>query len=201
LEIKTEVVGIAPTSGCTFAMAGKNAVTLWTVQPLETWKKLQKALVLRVEPERIDLDFLPAYDWLRNELSLRIDGYSGGYPWWAYYRPWPRQRRKRGIEQMCLQLAVPRERVAFHNSSAWLMVMGRFYVALDDEEDRRITKRGEVAGYPLPADLAADIEASWSRVFDVEALGRSDVLKLGDIHANFEELRLEDVVEAKRGQW
>jgi hypothetical protein len=180
----------------------KDNVTLWTVQPVETWEALQKASVLRVEPERVLKDVRWAYDWLRGELSRRIPGYEGGYPWWAHYRPWPRQRRRRGVEQVCLKLAVSRERVAFHNSSAWLMVMSGFFVALDEEEDQRMTEREDAAGYPLPANLASAFEESWRRMFDLEALSRSELCwKLGDIHANFEELRLEDVVEAKVGLW
>jgi len=67
-----------------------------------------------VDLEQVDQDFLPAYDWLRGELSRRIQGYSGEYPWWAYYRPWPRQRLKSGCEQVRLRLSLPRERVALH---------------------------------------------------------------------------------------
>jgi hypothetical protein len=110
-------------------MTSKDRITLWTVQPVEIWQALHRESALRVDPERVDQDFRRAYDWLRGELSQRIDGYRGGYPWWAYYRTSPRQRPKAGCEQVRLKLSVPRERVELHEASAWLCVMNDWFVA------------------------------------------------------------------------
>ena len=76
-----------------------------------------------------------------------------------------------------------------------------WHVPLDREEGERILEWDDAAGCPRPADLERDIKASWVRMFELDDLYRSDLWKPAEVHANFEELRLDDVVEAKVRLW
>lgn len=44
-------------------------MTLWKIEPIEVWRKLQGEGVLRARLEHVDADFRSAYEWLRPQMT------------------------------------------------------------------------------------------------------------------------------------
>lgn len=70
--------------------SGPGTIRLWTLQPLEVWERLRHEDVLTVDPGHPGFclegepTFREPYDWMREQMASRIEGFSGHYPWWAY---------------------------------------------------------------------------------------------------------------------
>jgi len=65
----------------------ESGTKLVTVQPAAVWERLRREKCLFVDPARPDFygrRYLTAYDWLREQMHQRLDGYGGHYPWWAW---------------------------------------------------------------------------------------------------------------------
>jgi hypothetical protein len=111
-------------------------VRLWTLQPILVWEELRQHGILYVEPIRIPEmtgDEWEPYDWLREQMALRVPGYGGRYPWWGYdYKLDLRTQRyasgNPGERYVRLELAVPQQQVLFSAYGAWHCVLNRWYL-------------------------------------------------------------------------
>jgi hypothetical protein len=151
-------------------------------------------------------DFLPLYDWMREQMAGRLAGYQGHYPWWAWSRPKPDLRRwysrcyPTGTPCVRLELAIPRERVLLSNESTWIVVLNRWYLALTGTEDEQweaelAAQNLDPLASSLPEPWHSRRLASWERIFDLEALAAGGSWSTDRVQATFERLELADVVE------
>lgn len=182
---------------------------LWTIQPLEVWTQLRASGELRVEPERLRNQYVPAqYRWLQRRLGWQ------SLPWWAYCaKPDLRRHRwgaglRQGKEQhVRLELEVS-DAVTFP-IWAWDTVYAGGYLALSLEEKIAWEKRLEAIPeledvWPLPEPLRAELEASWERILLElpstclwRGSGASMLENTTDLEAVYEVLSFSDVRHAR----
>ena len=175
-------------------------ITLWTIQAPEAWERCRRTGRLVPDGRRGWRHFRPAYRWLREQARSRLPGYAGGPLLWAWLRK-PDLRRRQfspGRPGVRFEFAVPRERVLCSDFSAWHCVLNLDYLALseaeDDAWDRRLAERG-LDWRHLPPAERRELEKSWERIFDLEALDASDWTgPVTHVQAVLELIRLEEVV-------
>jgi hypothetical protein len=189
---------------------------LWTIQPNQVWERLQREKTLLVDPshpafqERISDDgfWLPAYNWLREQMARRIPGYEGNYPWWAYdykldlrgYRYYTHPPNERWVR---MELEIPSEKILLSAYGAWHYVLNRWYLPYATDPDdyeregdawERETKAHGIDTLrntpPFPEPWESRMRASWERIFDVD-----DLRATNTIQATFERLELAEVVK------
>lgn len=125
------------------------------------------------------------YEWLRERLADRLEGYTGRLPWWFYCRkPDLRKINQRADSQVRIEVVVPPARVCVMQSWAWHIVRTQGYFPLTLSEDsawrramREVDPEEEV--WPLPAPWRQRLEASWERVFSPD-IPRSEPAFLWD---------------------
>lgn len=185
---------------------------LWTIKPIEVWKRLQQEKTLLVDPMHPDFlekdeHLLAAYEWMREQMTRRLPNYEGNHPWWAYdYKLDLRAHRfhtyppnERGVR---MELEIPQEKILLSAYGAWHCVLSRWYLpyATDPEDYEREgdawnaeAKAHGVDTYqnsvPLPEPWESRMRASWERIFDVD-----DLRETNTIQATFERLELAEVV-------
>jgi hypothetical protein len=138
---------------------------LFTIQSSDVWERLQVEKVMLADPflgDHIDRHwpkshnrtvgesaFYAAYDWMRQQMAKRIEGYQGGWPWWAWHT-WatldgkpvhcPDLRRERfncalGDIQIRIELEVPDEKVLTSCFDGWHCVLNQWFLCHTEEED------------------------------------------------------------------
>lgn len=182
----------------------RERIRVWTIQPLQVLKRLEKEKVLYANAAQVPAEFRQAYDWMRGQMQRRIPGYGNHYLWWGWYSPRPDLRQSahlpRGTRGVRLELALAPSQVLLSDFDAWHVVLNHGYLALSEEEDEAWYQRFEAAvsdrlAWPPPEPWYSEILHSWERVFDLHALAASDYWDVGTRHiqATFETLRLADV--------
>jgi hypothetical protein len=180
-------------------------VRLWSIQEPTVWDCLQRDGVLSVDPNCIDPSYLPAYDWLRDQMAGRVPGYTGCYPWWAWHQPkpdlrsWPGRSHYPGGLSVRLELAVPTERVLLSDYMAWHAVLNHHFLGLTDGEgeawDAELAMCGIDQYLPtLPDPWNGWMRRSWERIFDLDALAAGGSWSAESVQATFERLELAHVV-------
>jgi len=191
---------------------GPDTIRLWTIQPPHIWNALQEQGWLLVDPNHSEFadhrdDFPDAYEWMRVQMAQRIPGYAGYYPWWAYQhfldlRFYRWHTAPHGQRLMRLELAVPEKQVILSAYGAWHSVLGGEYlpeaVAWEDAEQELNAWQEARTHQNLNRDerdprcdpWKTQMQASWERIFDVEARRPTET-----IQATFECLKLAEVVK------
>ena len=174
---------------------------LWTIQPIEVWRELQKQPIHAADPSRGSLsDFQEAYAWMRGQMAKRVPKYGGGPLWWAYhYKPDLRYHRQNYLpqEHIRLEIDVAEDEVLLSDMDAWNIVLNRQYCPVSEQDDEAFDARLEAAGFRLfafdsyPPEFRVEIERSWERIFTPEVLWTSNDPPY--LQATFEWLRLADV--------
>jgi hypothetical protein len=188
-------------------------IRLWTVQPVEVWRKLKRRGCLAVDNER-NTRVHESYEWLVGQLKKRLPGYRGNYPWWAYLsRPDLRRVRheKYRTEDYCLlELLVPKERVMVFPAWAWDAIFYGHYLSLKPTESETWHRRLDLAVpnhedlLTLPQPWLTELYHSWELLFSPR-LDRNGPRTRRRYHANqeavFEVLELGHVqqVQSFRG--
>ncbi len=154
---------------------------LWTIQHVNVWHDLIRHKALHASVDFVAPEFVASYDWLVAQMKNRVEGYAGHYPWWAYERrPQVRYHTDQPGFYVLLQLQLDPARVLLSSYGSWHCVLNDWFFvhpADFDESDEE------------PTGTQAEKERSWENIFDVETLRPYET-----IQANFETLRLEDVV-------
>ncbi len=189
---------------------------LHTIQSEEAFDVLCSAGVLVSDRSRVDPFLVDAYDWLYRQMAARLTTAGDGAIWL-----WARITRrdlvdscKASIGQVLLTCRVPRERVLLSHYGDWHSVLNKFphVPELRGESDEGYTARmnrvvdefwarlraagARGAGIAdWPADLRAEIEQGWERIFDPGNYGRFESWQ-----ATLHTLHAEDIVEAVRIQ-
>ena len=183
-------------------------------QPPEVWAKLLEQGVLYVDEsherfaDNSDQTVIAAYDWMRQQMHLRIPGYEWHYPWWAYthfldlrfyrFHTWPPYTSTVRIE-----LCLPADKVLLSSYDAWHCVLNRQYLPdapdwdsyerdLDAWEDqvRQVVQDASHSSI-LCEPWESRLRASWERIFDGNVTASQQV-----IQATFEQLNLSNVRRA-----
>lgn len=117
-------------------------VTCWTVQKAAVWRQLQQRGRFSVTPHRIDLDFRPTYDWLREQHRRRVPGATGRYPIWAYARITRSDLRhfcqfqaQWSPSSVLLVCRLPRASVSLTDYDTWHIVLNNGYLDPSDDYD------------------------------------------------------------------
>jgi len=191
------------------------------MQPVDVWEDLQTQGELLVQSEHphfsgnSHLFMRPAYDWMRQQMALRLPNYQGHYPWWAHnfcldLRRWRWHTSSSSEWFVRIELNIPTQHVLLSSYSAWDCVLSRAYLpaAVEWEDYERAIDQWwaelEQAGIevqigiktpcvPYPEPWESRMKTSWERIFDVEARQSSDI-----IQATFEKLQLADVVKVTK---
>lgn len=176
---------------------------LWMIAERAVWERLQRDGCLRVDPARTEHDFRLAYDWMRRQMALRIPGYRGGYPWWAWIqwdparaRPDLRARENHyfapGTPCVRLELELPDAEVLASDFDLWHCVLNNSYLGWSEAEDQWWNC------LPAAERSREALERSWERIFALDH-PQADPAWLGTVRAEriqgvFEMLRARDVV-------
>lgn len=178
---------------------------LWSVQPKRMFEKLQSEKVLHCMPREsafvTECGFGAAYDWLAEQMSLRIGPPPDGvqFPIWAWHtveskhsQPDLRLAVFRGCneDQACIELEVPDKDVLLSNEDTWHIVLCNSYFGDCANQQQHDTK--EKWFNSLPLDEQTSIKRkSWEKIFFVAPPHQSSGKY---IQATFWELRLDQVI-------
>lgn len=154
---------------------------LWTIQPAHIYEALKGGYVYRCDPEKAQLltesSFGPAYDWLSEQMRLRIGAPPDGvkYPVWAWHTlEWKHKRPDlRRVEfctyraqQVCMEIEIPDTQVLLSNEDMWHIVLNNgFYGDCCTEQEWEAEEKwfeklssGQQIQYK---------RKSWEKIFDV----------------------------------
>lgn len=191
----------APLNAGSTSSAEPRTIRAWTIQSAACWERLKHQGVLRADGRRVHHHFRPAYRWLTQRMVRHIPCCTGRFPVWFWYSPKPDLRHgghlpagKRGVR---IELELPRERVLLFDFQSWHCVLNRWHLSLSWRESREWDRRSkEFDQYraPLPAQLEAELQATWERVFDLNRLRRSKLWgPIDEIQGVTEYVLLEEV--------
>ncbi len=186
-------------------------IRIWTIQPRTVWDNLRKNKTLLVDPTHASFngnsepEMLAAYNWLCNQMALFDEKYKGNYPWWGYTHFLDLRRYRdfyyhHGTRSVRIELALATERVLLSSYSDWELVLVRNLIHTNDNGEYEyeeydnwhdgLIESGKQTNNPYPEPWESQMLASWERIFEVDTRYRGHI-----IQANFEELRLKDVVQ------
>lgn len=196
---------------------------LWKICEVSLWEQLQREGVLYYDASLLDGEDCwtkTAYDWMRGQMTKRIRGYDGRYPWWAWhtvdgkrkadlrcyvFRDWrPRE------ESVRLALDVPDEEVLLSDYDHWHAVLNGsckpnesgyqswHHISLSVREERRVERAFRTMSLEQRRPI---VERSWERIFLLTypkrpkegGWGWGPAGQSRFIQACFETLRLADV--------
>lgn len=161
-------------------------VQLWSVQTEGAYEVFRRSGVVHASDAHVDPSFVPAYTWMAGELEKRVakpSGFNGTYPVWAWFQYAGLHRQKPrvgergllapGTRGVLLELFVAPELLLLSDFQKWHAVLNKFYLPEDSKEQRAfdawVASLGD--GESLKGLARARIEASWSRIFDIDAPG------------------------------
>lgn len=162
----------------------KTKLQLWSIQTVGAYQELRRTGVLSVSGDHIDPSFARAYRWMGSELERRVakpPGFTGSYPVWAWFqydglhRKKPRLRDagllEPGSKGVLLDLIVEPELVLLSDFQKWHAVLNEDYLPIDscdqDAFDDWVSSADD--SEEMKRLVRDRVEASWSRIFDVEA--------------------------------
>ena len=195
---------------------------LWTIQTEEAYLKLIKNGVLHADRKYIWKKFLPAYNWLIDEMKKRIGDPPEDvkYPIWVWYQyDGERKRRdlryggyaQRGMPMVQLTIDIDEKNIVFSDFDNWHFVLNNMYLALNEEDDNRFEKVYEREGFtlqdihnltlvnPCLEKCRKETVDSWQRIFDI---GRCEAewdtpLERKTVQGTFWELKVDQVIKAE----
>lgn len=150
--------------------------------------------------------YLPLYEWMRDRMAERTEGFSGDLPVWAWAaRPSGRRQMAAERESHARVCAlVPRRRILASDFGLWESAMQGWPVCLDEAEwearageaDRVFREGGEAAGWRA-------FSGTWERIFDVgKERGAEQAAWLGgfstrDVQLCVDGIRIEEIVHVR----
>jgi len=183
----------------------KEIITFWTVHPYLFWQLLQKQGEIKADGRRSwilknDPSARRAYQWMNEQMKIKIPSYRAGYPLWAYFfKPDLRQRayEPTGTHAVRIEFRIPAEKVILSDYESWHAPLNNWYLWLTGKEYKWWEKREtELTQLKLFHRLQKEKEQSWSRIFDLETVGKAKSWGPIDIiQATFEKLTLDQVVK------
>jgi hypothetical protein len=137
--------------------------TYWTIQSIEKWNKAKELGCLEGDKEFVDEEFFkPYYNWMMEQMKLRLPNYNGEYPIWLWTeKPDLRQRHmNKGEKGVLLEVNINENNVLLSDFMIWNAVLNDAFLYIDEKE-----KKDYEEGKSLITK-----EQSWERIFDFELL-------------------------------
>lgn len=185
---------------------------IWSIQPESLYDKLKAEKVIFCDPAQSELitkcNFGPAYDWLAEQMALRIGPPPTGvkYPFWAWHtlewkhrKPDLRRMEFCGYsgEQVCIELEVPDKDVLLSNEDMWHIVLNDGYYVECSNEQEYETEDKWFRNLPSEEQLQVKYK-SWEKIFDVFPPWENEWESHGKyIQATFWKLRLDQVIDVR----
>jgi len=140
---------------------------LWTIQTEEAYRAFEQRGFLRGDKRRVDRGWRTAYEWMAQQMALRIGKPPAGCsaPVWAWKTWLERSDRPdlrsgahlpRGTAGVRIAFDVEPDQVLLSDFTRWHVVLNNGWLA-DDEEEDNVWERS-------PPD---DIRGTWERIFDL----------------------------------
>jgi hypothetical protein len=166
-------------------------VRLWTVQPIEVYRAIQKEGFARVEPVKLPSPWWvgSSYRWLIWQMGSRLsipdeESQRGIFPWFAYCeRPDLRLVRHSQVgEQVLIGFCPPADRFLSFPCWAWGEIFCGFFLAFTRQEYRAWEAKFKLChacryrdwdSPILPRPFQTELESSWARLFDPDIPKRS----------------------------
>lgn len=174
---------------------------MWTIQSAAAWKQLDENGFLRADPDLVDRDFLPAYEWMAERLAEVVPPPAGCVlPLWAWYR-WHGEKRRRpdlraaghlppGERGVRIAFSISSSEVLLSDFDAWHAVLNRHPHIRDDEDYETVMQQYEALKGREKQDF---LERTWQGIFLKPGVHWPEDLSIQGV---FWELRREQVAEA-----
>ena len=159
---------------------------LWTIQSGPAWESMQQRGYLRGQRSHADRDFLPAYDWIADQMRERIGqppSARTSVPIWAWQQ-YDGIHRKRpdlrssghlpvGTRGYRIGFTAPDELVLLSDFELWHYALNYWYLAtseLDAEafNSKYSNLRCSWVSPPTSRQVDSTIKLSWDRIFDLD---------------------------------
>jgi hypothetical protein len=158
-------------------------MTLWTIQDMAAWERLQCEGVLSADGRRVPSYFRHAYRWMSDQMRLRLSSHHARVPLWGWYH-WQGIKQCRpdlrasghlakGVMGVRIEIELPEDSVLLSDFNSWHCVLNHYYLSINEQEDDRFARELERAGveqrWPYPEPFNLRVVSSWERIFDLEA--------------------------------
>lgn len=190
---------------------------LWSIQTITAWQEFSSVGVLRGNPRYVYDAFLPAYQWMAQQMWQRVGPPDppATLPVWAWYQ-WESLQRPRpdlraaghltpGERGVLIACEVADQRVLLSDFELWHYVLNNWYIPHSEADAQQFEAEGEAHTFSAQPDstdchrFQQKITASWGRIFDLDWEEEYCTHKRAEksIQATLWELRLEDVRNIK----
>lgn len=162
-----------------------NTMKLWTIQTEPAWNSLQRKGYLRGKRSYADRTFLPAYDWLSEQMLDRIGMPpcpSVNVPIWAWQQ-YDGLHKKRpdlrstghlpsGTTGYRICFTVPDNFVLLSDFELWHYVLNYCYLATSESDAESFDRSNHDlscswSNPPSDQKIDSEIRGSWLRIFDL----------------------------------
>lgn len=158
-------------------------MSLWTIQNMEAWERLQREGVLRCDGRRVPAYYRHAYRWMSDQMRLRLATHHARFPLWGWYQ-WQGTKQRRpdlrasghlakGLAGVRIEIELPELSVLISDFNSWHCVLNHYYLSINKQEDESFARELERAGveqrWPYPEPFNLRMVSSWQRIFDIEA--------------------------------
>ena len=191
---------------------------LWTIQPVCWYNILFEKNVIAGDIRYIEPDFIPAYNWLVQQMIERIGNKPDNvqYPIWAWYHYLNEKKKKpdlrnshfgqKGGKSVLIEIEKNEKDVLLSDFTLWHHPLGLPYYIGDTEEDTLdFESELENLGYDtrlsetLPEKYQKKIIQSWEKIFDMNFDDPyfANLFSEKSIQATFWQLNLSEVVSVR----
>jgi len=158
---------------------------LWTIQTHPAWKEFEQKGLLRTNPKFSEEYFISAYDWMVNQMELRLPLKPPEvvYPLWAWYQ-WQEERKRPdlrsaghlppGEKGVRIEFEIDENSVLLSDFDLWHYVLNYCYLSETEEEGEVFEKELKEKGLSFYRDKPLQdmlyhkkIEKSWEKIFDI----------------------------------
>jgi hypothetical protein len=160
---------------------------LWTIQRIEAWRELRQSGLLRTNRRYVEHDVLPAYQWMAQQMSLRLDSHPqvNSLPLWIWYQWEGKGRNKPDLRSaghlpkhehgVLIDFEIDDRLVLLSDFEQWHYVLNYWYLPRSEADgeafERELSKRGLSFYETKPIRVRKihhAIEKSWERIFQLK---------------------------------
>lgn len=184
-------------------MSPDEIVRIYSVQDAGAWDAARDRGYWTGSYEHIVADehnYLGPYEWMRQQMAKRLDGFSGDFPIWGFFHR-PNMRRRCFFKEPTVLLVadVPRGRMLVSDFSLWHAPLNNWYCAMSEQEDDAFD--AEHKGGVGPSTVTDAMKSTWDRVFDLGPRSQEAMRYVGPcnlLQACVDRIHLDEVVRVTR---
>ena len=152
----------------------------YTVQAKSAWEIALEKGGLYGNQAFCDADFLAAYEWMVQQMALRLPQFGGGYPVWVWpTRPiWRDGSFGKPQALVLIEAKLTQDRVLLSDFQSWHAVLNKFPILAHQDEK-------------------IEMQASWERIFDFEFLENSPDWGEVEIQGVVESISLGEIISVE----